>query len=677
MYPMLPSHSTQHNAHLLGNPLTSMRDLPEHTKRLLFAQAMLNKQRVMNDECERLIRARRVDLLKRRDVKRREALEARALEEDLARRGAEVDKTLGDAERTMNAKRGFRNVARHLSSMRNLSRVDAETERKEREKNAPAKSSFARSKRLAQANAFQSARKDANGYVDLRPEPPLPPVPKLLSLEKNPVVPDEKHVYAVTKRKPSEKKASEVREAALAAAAVAGDDAVAAWREETRTARDDIEAFARAYDDDEFPDKRAFPEGAHEEDEDETETETENAAFPGGAPHEAYVRYRRRAPHNRWDGAFDSSDDEDETETENAAFPGGAPHEAYVRYRRRAPHNRWDGAFDSSDDEDDPRDVRRRERDRLEAAAETHALRLEKDAQAASSVGKFTKAEHHLRQLVALRVAKGGGPRVVRRDVNVLRDLKVSKDAASPTGSGKSVSVDPVDAARALVLLARAVTAQRDPRRLEEVEALFARAAAALAAENGDDDAGVAADSDAHASTRLAALDGLSAACAAFDSATRDDDALRYARRALAYAEKRFGPWDLRVARSARTAAARWLRVGGGGDGGGHLSDGTRFSPRRESEPILREGAGVATATAIDLLRDALEVIEKALGKNHALAIETLCELAAAHKRAGDFPRARRIDEERARRRRSKRNGSYGSVAAIPQTRSMSSAPLE
>jgi hypothetical protein len=461
-------------------------------------------------------------------------------------------------------------------------------------------------------------------------------VPKLLSLEKNPVVPDEKHVYAVTKRKPSEKKASEVREAALAAAAVAGDDAVAAWREETRTARDDIEAFARAYDDDEFPDKRAFPEGAHEEDEDETETETENAAFPGGAPHEAYVRYRRRAPHNR-----------------------------------------WDGAFDSSDDEDDPRDVRRRERDRLEAAAETHALRLEKDAQAASSVGKFTKAEHHLRQLVALRVAKGGGPRVVRRDVNVLRDLKVSKDAASPTGSGKSVSVDPVDAARALVLLARAVTAQRDPRRLEEVEALFARAAAALAAENGDDDAGVAADSDAHASTRLAALDGLSAACAAFDSATRDDDALRYARRALAYAEKRFGPWDLRVARSARTAAARWLRVGGGGDGGGHLSDGTRFSPRRESEPILREGAGVATATAIDLLRDALEVIEKALGKNHALAIETLCELAAAHKRAGDFPRARRIDEERARRRRSKRNGSYGSVAAIPQTRSMSSAPLE
>ena len=136
--------------------MLAMPDLPEHTKRLLFAQAMLNKQRVMNDECERLIRARRVDLLKRRDVKRREALEARALEEDLARRGAEVDKTLGDAERTMNAKRGFRNVARHLSSMRNLSLVQ-ETEPKESEKSAPAKSSFARSKREAQANASGTA----------------------------------------------------------------------------------------------------------------------------------------------------------------------------------------------------------------------------------------------------------------------------------------------------------------------------------------------------------------------------------------------------------------------------------------------------------------------------------------------------------------------------------------
>ena len=576
--------------------MCSMRDLPEHTKRLLFAQAMLNKQRLLNDECERLICARRVDVLKRRDAARREALEARAREEDLARRGAEVDKTLGDAELAMNAKRGFRNVARHLSSMRNLSLAKKnETERAEND--APARS-FARTRREAQANALASARKNADGYVDLRPEPPLPPVPALLSLEKNPVVPDEKHVYAVTKRKPIEKKASRVREAALAAAAVAGDDAVAAWRS-TRTARDDVEAFARAYDDDEFPD----------ENENETENETETAAFPGARP------------------------------------------EAYVRYRRRKPHNRWDGARDSSDDEDDPRDVRKRERDRLEAAAETHAARLEKDAQAASSVGKFTKAEHHLRQLVALRVAKGGGPRVVCRDVNVSRDLlpSVINGAADTPGSETRVSVDPVDAARALVLLARAVVAQRDPRRLEEVEALFARAAAALAAENGDDDAGVAADSDAQASTRLAALDGLSAACAAFDTATRDDDALRYARRALAYAEKRFGTWDLRVARSARTAAARWLRVGGG-DG--------------ESEPILRESAGVATATAIDLLRDALEVIEKALGKTHALAIETLCELAAAHKRAGDFPRARRIDEERARRRR--RGNARGSTSDTP-----------
>ena len=104
-----------------------------------------------------------------------------------------------------------------------------------------------------------------------------------------------------------------------------------------------------------------------------------------------------------------------------------------------------------------------------------------------------------------------------------------------------------------------------------------------------------------------------------------------------------------RRARGAR-AAARWLRVGDGGGG-----DGQRELPGSSSGGGGEaESAGVATATAIDLLRDALEVTEKALGKNHAIAIETMCELAAAHKRAGDSPAARRLDEERRARRAGK-----------------------
>ena len=613
MYPMRFSNSTQHNAHLLGDPVLAMPDLPEHTKRLLFAQAMLNNQRALNDECERLIAARRVDLL-------RKNVEARAREEDLARRAAEVDESLGDAERAMNARRGFRNVARHLSSMRNLGLAPKkETESFPKPPGIPEKPTFAQARREAMANALATARRDPNGYVDLRPEPPLPPVPALLSLDKNPVVPDEKHVYALKKRKPG--KAAGVREAVLAAAAVAGDDAVAAWPS-ARTARDDIEAFARAYDDDEFPD--APPEAVP-------------AKVPG-----------------------------DERGTPSAR------RETYVRYHHRKPHSRWEGVRDDSDeknDEDDPRDVRKRERDRLEAAVETHAARLERDAAAASSAGKFTKAEHYLRQLVALRVAGGdGGLRQSRQsrfrafvgtvgavagDAGDARET-TSLPVTSPAETDLSVRsetrafVDPVAAARALALLARAVRAQRNPRRVAETAALFGRAAAAIAAENGDDDAGVAADSDAEASTRLAALDGLSVASAALDSKQGDRDALRYARRALAYAEKRFGPWDPRVARGARIAAARWLRVGDGGDG-----DGQRELPGSSSGGGGEaESAGVATATAIDLLRDALEVTEKALGKNHAIAIETMCELAAAHKRAGDFPRARRLDEERRARRR-------------------------
>jgi len=606
MHPMRFSNSTQHNAHALGDPVLAMPDLPEHTKRLLFAQAMLNNQRALNDECERLIAARRADLLRRRVARAREQLEARAREEDLARRAAEVDESLGDAERAMNARRGFRNVARHLSSMRNLSLAP----KKETEPpgiNIPEKPTFARARREAQANALATARRDPNGYVDLRPEPPLPPVPALLSLDTNPVVPDEKHVYALKKRKPG--KAAGVREAVLAAAAVAGDDAVAAWPS-VRTARDDIEAFARAYDDDEFPD--AAPEAVK---------------VPAKVPGD-----ERGVP--------------------------SARRETYVRYHHRKPHSRWEGTRDNSDedDEDDPRDVRKRERDRLEAAVETHAARLERDAAAASSAGKFTKAEHYLSQLVALRVAGGDGPRrcrgafgsIVGTVGTVAEDAENASDTSRVTGDDKSdppvrsetrAFVDPVGAARALALLARAVRAQKNPRRVAETAALFGRAEAAIAAENGDDDAGVAADSDVEASTRLAALDGLSATSAALDSKQGDRDALRFARRALAYAEKRFGPWDPRVARGARRAAARWLRVGDDGDGGGGGGG-------------EADSAGVATATAIDLLRDALEVTEKALGKNHAMAIETMCELAAAHKRAGDFSRARRLDEERRARRR-------------------------
>ena len=63
---------------MLGDPALRDAGPPEHTKRLLFAQAMLNNQRALNDECERLIAARRVDLL-RKNVEAR-AREARAHE---------------------------------------------------------------------------------------------------------------------------------------------------------------------------------------------------------------------------------------------------------------------------------------------------------------------------------------------------------------------------------------------------------------------------------------------------------------------------------------------------------------------------------------------------------------------------------------------------------------------
>ena len=293
--------------------------------------------------------------------------------------------------------------------------------------------------------------------------------------------------------------------------------------------------------------------------------------------------------------------------------------------------------------------------------------RVSRDAAAASSAGKFTKAEHYLRQLVALRVAGGdGGPRQSRQSrfrafvgtVGARRGRRGRHAGDNtfacylsrrdgPFGSFRDASVRRPRRrrARARAAGARSARAEEPEARRRDGGSVRTRAPAAIAAENGDDDAGVAADSDAEASTRLAALDGPSAASAALDSKQGDRDALRYARRALAYAEKRFGPWDR--ARRARRA-----------NRGGALAPRRRRRRRRRPEGAPgsssggggeAESAGVATATAIDLLRDALEVTEKALGKNHAIAIETMCELAAAHKRAGDFPRARRLDEERAR----------------------------
>ena len=91
-------------------------------------------------------------------------------------------------------------------------------------------------------------------------------------------------------------------------------------------------------------------------------------------------------------------------------------------------------------------------------------------------------------------------------------------------------------------------------------------------------------------------------------------------------------------AAAARIAAARWLRVGDGGDG-----DGQRELPGSSSGGGGEaESAGVATATAIGPpLRDALEVTEKASGNLTAGAGATARRARGARGRAepGTSPR--------------------------------------
>ena len=226
----------------------------------------------------------------------------------------------------MNARRGFRNVARHLSSMRNLRlapKKETESFRSHRRAEKPdVCARAARGDGERAGHGTQGRERATLICVQSRRRA----VPALLSLDKNPVVPDEKHVYALKKRKPT--KAAGVREAVLAAAAVAGDDAVAAWPS-ARTARDDAEAFARAYDDNEFPD--APPEAVPAKvrgDERGTPSARRETATSG-------TTTGSRIP--RWEGV---RDDSDEKTTRTLATPATSGNASATDWRlpwRRTP----------------------------------------------------------------------------------------------------------------------------------------------------------------------------------------------------------------------------------------------------------------------------------------------------------------------------------------------------
>ena len=233
--------------------------------------------------------------------------------------------------------------------------------------------------------------------------------------------------------------------------------------------------------------------------------------------------------------------------------------------------------------------------------------RLREDAAEASRAGKFVKAEHILRQLLAAE--RAGSARAkgeeeeeeeeenlgvfAKAEKQITRDDEPRRTAPSDASDSDSPSSAPV-----LCLLARALLAQRDSSRRAEASELLRLALR------------VSAPSDAE--TRYLALKTLSDASAAEDDPDAAVEAESAARDALDVAESRFGPRHARTAEALRTLAARLNRRG-------------------------------ACADAEAALRRALAAEEGA--GNRAGEKKTRVALAATYRRMGAFERAERIDE--------------------------------
>ena len=578
-FPIHNQNTALHNFALQSNPTMSFEQnatntlsmLPEHTQRLVLAQNMLNRQLQINQETNALIHRRRVALLRRLAARKKEQQDRDEAAKEEFKKGQEVDATLQEAEQAMQNKRGFKSVAKHLSSVRKgLSLTTSVPETKTKK---PTKTQL---RMEAQRNAFEVADKTSDGLVDLTPQPRLPPVPDLKSVE-NPRVSDDKHVYAVSRNKMKSNKlplskASQAREAVLAAVSVIGDENTGDWRtryqseNNTRNVHDDVDVFSEQFDSDE-----------------------------------------------------DSDSERDDKNEKNT----------YVRYRRKPSHSRYDGmASDSGDSGDDVRVVRRRERERLEKASETHAFRLEKDAAESMRVGKFTKAEHHLRQLAALR-------------------------GASLSRGEKPGYVYPKRTAGALAKLAQAVLATHSAgmtsssSRLEEVHALCVRALRALrdGTENFDQ---VTSYSDDESATFLFTLDVARAGKGSENDPESDNDALAYAKKGLTFCNFRFGAWDVRVADWSRKTAMCLLRSREGPRAGTFVGGAESLAETRDQNNVpVTSHKALAIASAIDLLKRALEICKRVLGAGHSETLRCMCELATAHRRAGEFPRAERLYTER------------------------------
>ena len=214
-------------AQLVANPLETLAGLPEHTHRLILAQSMLSRQRIINArvaERQRWERAR-WEAWRAHAVQQLRARERRDERDDAV--GAETDPATTTAS---NANANSKSSAWKTASRRALTLarvrdgISASVGSSTDAKTSPPVP-------VPVPVPVPAAARTEDGLVDLTPAPPLPPIPPLLSLIDRAPGRPVAGPGPLAKAKPGETAAEAIREAALSAAATAGTEAFGrGWR---------------------------------------------------------------------------------------------------------------------------------------------------------------------------------------------------------------------------------------------------------------------------------------------------------------------------------------------------------------------------------------------------------------------------------------------------------------
>lgn len=247
----LPHRATQPSiAEMMADPMGTLSALPEHTQRLVLAQSMLSQQQILMGEL-----ARRRHWEQERWMHWQQLQEKQKTEQEERERARREEEEREERERQEAAKaaRGRWKMFNKVKGATGVLKAKAEERKAADGRDSPPRFTSNGDDDDDDPHGVKSyvVPRRPDGLVDLRPEPPLPAVPELLSYNTDDGV--DRSAFAAKKRAELDRLTGEegVREAVLAAASLL-DPATLARRGELRR-----EAALRRYrrlDDDHEPD---------------------------------------------------------------------------------------------------------------------------------------------------------------------------------------------------------------------------------------------------------------------------------------------------------------------------------------------------------------------------------------------------------------------------------------